>query len=195
MKIRSSDREPPGRAAGMVGTLLVHAAAVGFLFGTVKPTKAAPPNLCGGSGSGSGADSEATGPRGAADSAAGGEAGPGQADAAQTDEGAGAPEAQDRRRQPTEEKKEPPPKTTSPGNPGSGRDAQHRQRCSDNQDAGLGVSLSGIPAEHRDPGLPALGPGVGQSAQFRGDQLLDSEGWIRPGHSVSSLVRAALRSI
>ena len=43
MKIRSSDREPPGRAAGMVGTLLIHAAAVGFLLGTVKPSKAAPP--------------------------------------------------------------------------------------------------------------------------------------------------------
>jgi len=43
VKIRSSDREPPGRAAGMVGTLLVHAAAVGFLLGTVKPSKAAPP--------------------------------------------------------------------------------------------------------------------------------------------------------
>src|SRR4051794_41895517 len=27
----------------MVGTLLVHAAAVGFLLGTVKPSKAAPP--------------------------------------------------------------------------------------------------------------------------------------------------------
>ena len=40
MKIRSSDREPPGRAAGMVGTLLIHAAAVGFLLGTVKPSKA-----------------------------------------------------------------------------------------------------------------------------------------------------------
>jgi len=43
VKIRSSDREPPGRAAGMVGTLLVHAAAVGLLVGTVKPSKASPP--------------------------------------------------------------------------------------------------------------------------------------------------------
>lgn len=43
MKIRSSDREPPGRAAGLVGTILVHAAAVGFLLATVKPSKASPP--------------------------------------------------------------------------------------------------------------------------------------------------------
>jgi len=43
VKIRSSDREPPGRAAGLVGTILVHAAAVGFLLATVKPSKASPP--------------------------------------------------------------------------------------------------------------------------------------------------------
>jgi len=44
VKIRSSDRQPPGRAAGLVGTLLVHAAAVVFLLATVKPTKASPPS-------------------------------------------------------------------------------------------------------------------------------------------------------
>ena len=44
MKIRSSDREPPGRAAGLVGTILVHAAAVSFLLTTVKPSKASPPS-------------------------------------------------------------------------------------------------------------------------------------------------------
>ena len=43
MKIRSSDREAPGRAAGVVGTLLVHATAVGLLLATVKPGKASPP--------------------------------------------------------------------------------------------------------------------------------------------------------
>jgi periplasmic protein TonB len=43
VKIRGSDREPPGRAAGLVGTILVHAAAVGFLLATVKPSKASPP--------------------------------------------------------------------------------------------------------------------------------------------------------
>jgi len=44
VKIRSSDREPPGRAAGMVGTLLIHAGAVGFLLATVRPGKASPPS-------------------------------------------------------------------------------------------------------------------------------------------------------
>ena len=44
MKVRSHDREPPGRAAGMVGTLLVHAIAVSFLTTTVKPSKASPPS-------------------------------------------------------------------------------------------------------------------------------------------------------
>lgn len=44
MNIRSSDREPPGRAAGLVGTIVVHAAAISFLFTTVKPTRASPPS-------------------------------------------------------------------------------------------------------------------------------------------------------
>ena len=44
MNVRSADRDPPGRAAGLVGTILVHALAVSFLFTTVKPTKASPPS-------------------------------------------------------------------------------------------------------------------------------------------------------
>ena len=44
MKVRMAEREPPGRAAGVVGTMLVHAAAASFLFTTVKTTKAAPPS-------------------------------------------------------------------------------------------------------------------------------------------------------
>ncbi len=44
MKVRTPEREPPGRAAGLVGTIVVHAAAVSFLFTAVKPTKAAPPS-------------------------------------------------------------------------------------------------------------------------------------------------------
>ena len=44
MKVRPPDRDPPGRAAGLVGTIVVHAAAVSFLFTAVKPTKAAPPS-------------------------------------------------------------------------------------------------------------------------------------------------------
>jgi periplasmic protein TonB len=44
VKVRLLDREPPGRAAGLVGTIVVHAAAVSFLFTAVKPTKAAPPS-------------------------------------------------------------------------------------------------------------------------------------------------------
>jgi len=44
VKVRTSDRAPPGRAAGMVGTILVHALAVSFLFTTVRPSRAAPPS-------------------------------------------------------------------------------------------------------------------------------------------------------
>ncbi len=44
MKIRTPDRAPPGRAAGLVGTILVHAAAASFLITTVKPSRAAPPS-------------------------------------------------------------------------------------------------------------------------------------------------------
>jgi len=36
--------EAPGRAAGLLGTLAVHAAAVAFLMAAVKPTKASPPS-------------------------------------------------------------------------------------------------------------------------------------------------------
>jgi periplasmic protein TonB len=44
VKIHSAAREPPGRAVGLVGTLVVHAAAVAFLIATVKPSKASPPS-------------------------------------------------------------------------------------------------------------------------------------------------------
>ncbi|MEO8088935.1 MAG: TonB C-terminal domain-containing protein [Gemmatimonadales bacterium] len=43
MRIRPSN-ETPGRAAGLVGTLAVHAAAIAFLMAAVKPTKASPPS-------------------------------------------------------------------------------------------------------------------------------------------------------
>lgn len=39
-----AERGPPGRAVGMVGTILVHAAAISFLFTTVRPSKASPPS-------------------------------------------------------------------------------------------------------------------------------------------------------
>ncbi|HEU4681770.1 MAG TPA: hypothetical protein VFS51_08495, partial [Gemmatimonadales bacterium] len=44
MKHNSPAREPPGRAVGLIGTLLVHAAGVAFLLSTVKPSKASPPS-------------------------------------------------------------------------------------------------------------------------------------------------------
>lgn len=44
MKMHTAAREPPGRAVGLLGTLVVHAAAVGFLVATVKPSKASPPS-------------------------------------------------------------------------------------------------------------------------------------------------------
>ncbi len=44
MKIRTPDRRgPPGRMAGLVGTLVVHAAAVAFVFTQVKSSQASPP--------------------------------------------------------------------------------------------------------------------------------------------------------
>ena len=39
-----AERGPPGRAVGMAGTILVHAAAISFLFTTVRPSKASPPS-------------------------------------------------------------------------------------------------------------------------------------------------------
>jgi len=44
VKHNSPAREPPGRAVGLIGTLVVHAAAVAFLMGTVRPSKASPPS-------------------------------------------------------------------------------------------------------------------------------------------------------
>lgn len=44
MRVRIPDRAPPGRAAGLIGTIVVHGLVVTFLFSTVKPSKAAPPS-------------------------------------------------------------------------------------------------------------------------------------------------------
>jgi periplasmic protein TonB len=44
VKVRSSGRAPPGRAAGLVGTFVVHGLAISFLFTTAKPSKASPPS-------------------------------------------------------------------------------------------------------------------------------------------------------
>jgi protein TonB len=44
VRVRKHGREPPGRAAGLVGSLVVHAAVAAFLLVTVKPSRAAPPS-------------------------------------------------------------------------------------------------------------------------------------------------------
>ena len=45
MNIRNPGRAgPPGKTAGMVGTVVVHAAAAGFLFSQVKPMQSLPPS-------------------------------------------------------------------------------------------------------------------------------------------------------
>jgi periplasmic protein TonB len=44
VKVRLADRAPPGRAAGLVGTVAVHALVASFLITTVKPSKASPPS-------------------------------------------------------------------------------------------------------------------------------------------------------
>jgi protein TonB len=43
MKVRSAAREAPGRTAGVLGTVVVHAAAAFFLFSVVKTPPASPP--------------------------------------------------------------------------------------------------------------------------------------------------------
>jgi periplasmic protein TonB len=45
VKLRNRGRAgPPGKTAGMVGTVVVHAAAVGFLFSQVNPAQSLPPS-------------------------------------------------------------------------------------------------------------------------------------------------------
>jgi periplasmic protein TonB len=43
VKFRASD-QTTGRTAGLIGTIVVHAAVVGLLVGTVRPSKASPPS-------------------------------------------------------------------------------------------------------------------------------------------------------
>jgi periplasmic protein TonB len=44
VKIHQSSQSQPGTLAGLVGTVVVHAAAVVFLLSAVKPTRASPPS-------------------------------------------------------------------------------------------------------------------------------------------------------
>lgn len=44
MKIHNPAQSPPGTLAGLLGTVVVHAAAVLFLLTAVKPTRASPPS-------------------------------------------------------------------------------------------------------------------------------------------------------
>jgi protein TonB len=44
VKIHKPDQSPPGKLAGLVGTIVVHAAGVLFLITAVKPTRASPPS-------------------------------------------------------------------------------------------------------------------------------------------------------
>lgn len=44
MKFHQSSQSQPGTLAGLVGTVVVHAAAVVFLLSAVKPTRASPPS-------------------------------------------------------------------------------------------------------------------------------------------------------
>jgi periplasmic protein TonB len=41
--VRADRGRPPGTAVGLIGTVLVHAAAAGFIFTQAKPAKAGPP--------------------------------------------------------------------------------------------------------------------------------------------------------
>jgi periplasmic protein TonB len=44
VKLRITDQAMPGRAAGLLGTVAVHAAVVALLFTTARPSKASPPS-------------------------------------------------------------------------------------------------------------------------------------------------------
>jgi outer membrane biosynthesis protein TonB len=44
VNLRATDQRIPGRTAGLIGTIAVHAGVVALLFGTVRPSKAAPPS-------------------------------------------------------------------------------------------------------------------------------------------------------
>ena len=180
MIVRADRGRPPGTTVGLIGTVLVHAGAAAFAFTQVKPAKAGPPSYAVELVAAPAADPQAAaGARGRADAAAGGEAGAGQA-AAQAQAGQTGPAPPTPKPPPTETKREPPPKTAAPVTPAPGETPSTGHRRRHDQDAGPPVSLSGVPPEHRDPGLPQLGPRVGPAEQLRRDQLPDSrDGTVR----------------
>ena len=83
MKHRGPDRQAPGKAAGLVGTVVVHAAAVSFLFTAVKPSKASPISYAVDIVARARGSKPTEGARSSAYAAAGGEAGAAKADAPQ----------------------------------------------------------------------------------------------------------------
>ncbi len=150
MKIRSSDRAPPGRAAGLVGTSAVHAAAISFLFTTVKPTKASPPSYAVDLVAAPAPSTEAAGARGTPDSASGGEAAAGPAQDGAAPEKPAPVTPQPPKPKPRPARSLPTGRSRTgavaedgcAGHAGPGRNTEHRQRCRDDQDAGAGVSVS-----------------------------------------------------
>ena len=103
------------RRSGMVGTVLVHAAAVALLFTQVHVVEGEPAGVRGGALAAPGADADqaSSAARGHSD-ASGREAGTGQASAAQADQGTAGPTPKP---QPRDTNKEPPPKTAAPVTP------------------------------------------------------------------------------
>ena len=184
-----------GKLAGGIGTLLVHAAAAAFLFESGadrrRPRRRCTrwtwwrrrPRR----------ERKRIAARGDADAAAG-EAGAGEAQAQAAAEDAA----------PSRSPKPPPDHGARPraaaadpgaGHAGRGRDAEHRHRRGDDQDAGARVSIPGVSAEHREPGLPALGPRRRAAEQLRGDQFPDPARRHACTTSGSSPAPAVSRSI
>ena len=157
VNVRPPDRgDPRSKVAGMIGSVLVHAAAIGFLFSQVRTSTATPPvyavNLVA-------APAPTTRKRIAREAV---------------------PTPPQEKPAPVKPKPTPPPKTRAEagaeasraggarqgaaaadlraGDAGRGRDAEHRDGRGHHQDPGTRVSLSGVSPEHREPGVPAVGP-------------------------------------
>ena len=193
MIVRADRGRPPGTTVGLIGTVLVHAGAAAFVFTQVQAGQGGPALLRGRAGGGAGAHPQAAArARGGAHAAAGGEAGAGEA-AAQAQAGQAAPPPTPKP-PPTETKREPPPTTAAPVTPAPGETPSTGTDVATIKTPGLQFPLSGVSAEHRDPGLPQLGPRVrpGRTASPR--SAFSFCGTARCATSGSSPGRAASAS-
>ena len=182
MIVRTLDRgDPPGKTAGMIGTVLVHAAAATFLFSQARSGPPSPPVY---------AVELLAAPAPAPRQRLAREAVPTPPPPEKP--APVKPQPKPAKTAPVPEPKRPAPTETQPraaaqdpgaGHPGSRRDAEHRQRRDHHQDPGASVPLSRVSPEHREPGVSAMGPGRGAGGRLRGGQLHDPARRLGPRHS------------